>query len=60
MGVRYKCVRCEDFNICEECELTQCHSAIHAMVQIKFPYQAPQSDESEMKKKIELGQKLEA
>lgn len=41
IGVRYKCVNCPDFDICEKCEANGVHSH-HAFLKIRKPELAPQ------------------
>ena len=39
IGVRYKCVVCNDFDLCEKCEAKGEHP--HALLKIRHPTQAP-------------------
>lgn len=41
VGVRYKCIICADYDICDECEgrLFPVHDATHAFIKIKDPQQ---------------------
>jgi hypothetical protein len=34
-GLRYKCVFCKDFDLCEECEVSTTHSENHSFIKIK-------------------------
>jgi len=36
-GVRYKCQVCEDFDLCEKCELKTSHPANHPLIKAKQP-----------------------
>lgn len=51
------CLTCEDMNICEQCELQQQHSKVHAMAVIREPSLSPdefiesQSQQAERRKK---------
>lgn len=40
-GTRYMCLTCENFNICEQCELQNQHSRTHAMALIHEPALEP-------------------
>ena len=47
-GIRYKCVQCMNFNLCENCENNYIHDMKHIMVKIRFPT----NDDSELNSKI--------
>lgn len=36
-GPRFKCYECQDFNICQLCELSDTHSDDHSIIKIKRP-----------------------
>ena len=47
-GIRYKCVQCMNYNLCENCENNYIHDMKHIMVKIRFPT----NDDSELNPKI--------
>ncbi|KAI3632610.1 hypothetical protein MIR68_009716 [Amoeboaphelidium protococcarum] len=36
-GIRFKCLNCMDFDICQQCQFTTTHNPLHCFVQIKIP-----------------------
>lgn len=47
-GIRYKCVQCMNYNLCENCENNYIHDMKHIMVKIRFPT----NDDNELNSKI--------
>ena len=47
-GIRYKCVQCKNYNLCENCENSYTHDMKHIMVKIRYPT----NDDSELNSKI--------
>ena len=47
-GIRYKCVQCMNYNLCENCENSYIHDMKHIMVKIRFPT----NNDSELNSKI--------
>ncbi len=39
IGIRYKCAVCEDYDVCENCELKLIHN--HPFIKIRYLYQTP-------------------
>ena len=37
IGVRYKCIQCENYNLCQNCEIKNCHDINHIFIKIKMP-----------------------
>ena len=52
MGVRYKCIKCENFNFCSKCEETVEHD--HNMIKMRFVEEEEEEKEEEEKRKDEL------
>ena len=48
IGVRYKCIHCENYNLCQNCELKDCHDIDHILIKIKNPI----NDENKFSEKI--------
>lgn len=40
VGVRYKCINCSDFDLCEICEARNAHDPTHLFIKIKHPLPA--------------------
>ena len=36
-GIRYKCLQCQDFNLCKECEAQSDHDINHILIKIRKP-----------------------
>jgi hypothetical protein len=41
VGIRFKCVTCNDFDLCEKCEGLRTHPAEHPMVMLRTPTDLP-------------------
>jgi len=40
-GIRYKCVTCTDYDMCEKCEATKTHAADHPLIKLRQPMDLP-------------------
>ena len=52
-GIRFRCMVCQDLNLCEICEINDDHSNNHAMIKIRRPECDTQVKEEIVKKVYE-------
>ena len=51
-GIRYKCLQCQDFNLCEKCEAQSDHDINHILIKIRKPLKEEEELLMQMNKEL--------